>query len=228
MRRVTDWSLREVKKARTRELLVETALRMFADRGYHETTVEDICREALVSPRTFLRYFGTKADVAFGDHRELLALFRTTAEEALAEGRTLASALEAANRATGEALLADPHTPTRKAIVAREPALGGRRLQLRQDYEQVIGELIAATTGIPSGSVRVRVATGAISGAFNAFVDPILTEPSLGAGDFREASGAALDVLEGGLRDMLRATLRTNAAARSRAAGVAPKGQLQS
>jgi AcrR family transcriptional regulator len=53
-----DW--RERKKAQTRQRLQEQALRLFVERGYEATTVEQIVAAAGVSHMTFFRYFPTK------------------------------------------------------------------------------------------------------------------------------------------------------------------------
>ena len=52
--------LRELKKARTRRLIADTAARLFAERGYEHVSVSDVAREAEVAEQTVYNYFPTK------------------------------------------------------------------------------------------------------------------------------------------------------------------------
>src|ERR1700734_3225872 len=52
--------LRELKKARTRRLIADTAARLFAERGYEHVAVSDVARAAEVAEQTVYNYFPTK------------------------------------------------------------------------------------------------------------------------------------------------------------------------
>ncbi|MFG3167859.1 TetR/AcrR family transcriptional regulator [Streptomyces sp. NPDC048200] len=65
--------LRERKKDETRRGLREAAGRLFAERGFAQTTVADIAAEANVSERTFFRYFENKEALLLPDGVELYA-----------------------------------------------------------------------------------------------------------------------------------------------------------
>ena len=62
---------REQKRLDTRAALHEAAITLFASKGYEHTTVDDLCREADVSLRTFFRYFESKDDVLFAREMDI-------------------------------------------------------------------------------------------------------------------------------------------------------------
>jgi AcrR family transcriptional regulator len=66
--------LRERKKAKTRAAIQAHALRLFAQQGYAETTVDQIAEAAEVSQSTFFRYFPTKEDVVLHDRYDPLLI----------------------------------------------------------------------------------------------------------------------------------------------------------
>jgi len=57
-------SIRTQTRAVVRSLLAQTAMGLFADRGFDETTVDDVAAAAGVSRRTLFNYFASKEDLA--------------------------------------------------------------------------------------------------------------------------------------------------------------------
>src|SRR5919106_6667436 len=57
--------LRERKKQETRQLIADTARRLFAERGFEAVTVAEIAREADVAEKTVFNYFPTKEDLFY-------------------------------------------------------------------------------------------------------------------------------------------------------------------
>ncbi|MER7515231.1 TetR family transcriptional regulator [Streptomyces sp. NPDC126499] len=77
--------LRELKKERTRQVLSDTAVELFLEKGFDAVSVAEIAAAAEVSKPTLFRYFPAKEDLVlhrFADHQDEPARIVTAAREA--------------------------------------------------------------------------------------------------------------------------------------------------
>ncbi|WP_213170491.1 TetR family transcriptional regulator [Natronoglycomyces albus] len=70
------------QRLQTRRDLTTAAVRLFTERGYDETTVDQIAAAAGVARRTFFRYYQSKDDVIFPDHDDTAAQVAAVLDEA--------------------------------------------------------------------------------------------------------------------------------------------------
>ncbi|MGN6723678.1 MAG: TetR/AcrR family transcriptional regulator [Marmoricola sp.] len=68
--------LRARKQKRAREQAARIASEMFRERGYDNTSLEDIANEAEMSVSSLIRYFGNKENLALARHLDHLEAFR--------------------------------------------------------------------------------------------------------------------------------------------------------
>ncbi|WP_433332786.1 TetR family transcriptional regulator [Spirillospora sp. CA-294931] len=131
--------LRERKKRQTRRAISDAALRLFAERGYEETTIADIAAAAEVSPRTFFSYFPSKEDVVFAELDDRMA----EVAEGLADPPPGEAPLETIRRGTVEILeaLATEHGDygaVQVRLVLERPSLQARALQRLDEAQREI------------------------------------------------------------------------------------------
>lgn len=148
---MTEAGLRERKKQKTREALIDTAYRLFVEKGFEETTIEEICAAVEVSPRTFFRYFSSKEAVVFLDQDlENQIIRETLSNRQFAEDDI--SLIIRALRATASVSLKNlPRALRLYQLVMKTPSLRGKTLEIMLEAEEIIVEGLA-----PRGSARDR------------------------------------------------------------------------
>ncbi|GAB4589477.1 TetR/AcrR family transcriptional regulator [Nocardia sp. IFM 10818] len=150
--------LRERKRIRTRRALADAALRLFTEKGFAATTVEELVDAAEVSRSTFFRAFPTKEAVAIEAENELWTGYL----DALAD-RELAGPLLTALRDTlidtATALPEDwdeRYIATRRLILTA-PSLLGHVDYTRSGVEQQVVERLRDKLALPDGDLRPRI-----------------------------------------------------------------------
>ena len=85
--------LRERKKARMRQQIIDTSIRLFRSRGYEDTRVDDIVQVLEISQPTFFRYFPSKDAVLREVGRRGFSCIKEHLETELSSNATTAERL---------------------------------------------------------------------------------------------------------------------------------------
>jgi AcrR family transcriptional regulator len=159
--------LRERKKQRTRERIVEAAMTLFADRGYHATTIPDIASAANVAPRTFFSYFPSKEAVVFHDaDRDLDSLASALRDRLPGETtfdalrRWIDTSLEEWTAAEDKALL-------RKRLCREDEGLANFQGGMLARIHELLLEAIASDLDEPQDALRPQLVAAAAMGALS-------------------------------------------------------------
>ncbi|MFC8921446.1 TetR/AcrR family transcriptional regulator [Cellulosimicrobium sp. NPDC057127] len=137
--------LRERKKRRRRDDMVDAAQRLVLERGLDAVTVEDVCDAVGVSPRTFFNYFPSKDDAVLG--LEPFAVGPEVAAEFVRGGPT-GVLLDDLARLVGDLLERQAVSPERMHsaldLVQREPRLLVRHAAWIEEHRAGMVELFTA------------------------------------------------------------------------------------
>lgn len=190
-------SLRERKKLRTRQALVDAAMGLISERGFQSTTIEDIAEAADVSPRTFFRYFPSKEDAVLADHDARLRTLRAALAASPPDEPPHVTLREAVMAMAG-GVASGPTGVARARIILSEPSLLARSLELQAEYEDVVARELGKRMGVdPEHDARPRVMAGAAFGALRAAMRAWVA--SDGANDPRTIIAGAFKLLDAGL-----------------------------
>jgi AcrR family transcriptional regulator len=165
--------LRSRKKERTRRAIEDAALDLFAERGYEDTTVDEIAERAEVSKATFFRYFGTKGEVIFGDTGEQHEGLRRAIVERPSDEDDVTAVRRALQHDWTGTL--DPDRTARQARAAStSPLLRGLSFDLGMKWQTAISRALAERHGLDVPDRRCWLVAGisfaALSNAVNSWM----------------------------------------------------------
>jgi AcrR family transcriptional regulator len=152
--------LRERKKAKTRALIQQIALRLFRDQGYAATSIEEIAEAAEVSTTTVFRYFPTKPDLVIYDDLDARLMEAVRAQPA--EMNIVQVVRNACRSVFGGLTDHDMESQReRDQLMWREPELRAAALaELIRTLREVV-QLVAERTGLPADDETVIAVAGA-------------------------------------------------------------------
>jgi AcrR family transcriptional regulator len=156
--------LRERKKQRTRETIARAAHELFAERGYHATTLPDIAEAADVSTRTIFAYFPSKEDILFSD----FPVIKDALEQALAERPEGEEALETVRKfilSSHRVEKTELEEQIGRCVESDETLRSHLRARIAQ-LEDVIAAAIAKDIGAPENDLRPQVVAASLTAAF--------------------------------------------------------------
>lgn len=191
--------LRERKKRRTRETIARAALRLFAERGYDETTLADIAEAADVAPRTIFAHFENKEDILFSEEMGIFKDLKRRLDERPA-GTTTVDALR---EFVASMKAPDKDTKLRKKIVTADPALQKKMRAHHANLEPMFAESIARDLDTSPDDIRALLVAASMTAAIESVSERFFEAESGGAPITHEQSMAILDqvfeFLRGGL-----------------------------
>jgi AcrR family transcriptional regulator len=160
--------LRERKKLRNRRALAGAALRLFAERGFDATTLEELADEAEVSKSTFSRIFPAKEAAGIEAEAELWTAYLAT----LQQRRLSGTVLDGLHQALADAMTdfddgwVERWVATRR-LIAAEPALLRYVEHYRAQIKEQLSAVVAAELGLSPDDLRPHLLVEIVVTAFS-------------------------------------------------------------
>ncbi|MFF3584617.1 TetR family transcriptional regulator [Streptomyces mirabilis] len=151
-----------------RDALVAAAFQLFLERGYEQTTVDDIVTLAGVGRRSFFRYFPSKEGVVFPDHERCLTDMTAFLGAGTGEEEPVRRVCDAA-RLVLRMYAENPNfSVQRYRLTKKVPGLRAYELSVVWRYERALAEYLRGRfAGRPDGTLQADVIAAAVVAAHN-------------------------------------------------------------
>lgn len=156
-------SKREANKVKKRETIVSTAERLFLERDFDSTSMDDISRESGFTKRTIYQYFTSKEDLFYAVALKGTRQFISVCEEAYKNGGNALEKLRLLNKAYCQYYINNPqmfriinYQPDNRLNCEASPnyhALGAFKNEIVRFYMDIIAE------GKSDGSINTKLDT---------------------------------------------------------------------
>ncbi|WP_260926728.1 TetR/AcrR family transcriptional regulator [Novosphingobium sp. 9] len=175
-------------------------MRLFLERGFEATTLDDIAAAADVSRRSLFHYFGSKEEIVFSTKADFPALVA----EAINRRPVEEPLLDMVENAFVE--LAQTHLSEASRDLARliqdTPALSAGDQAKYEKFERVLAKALADRKERPQDDIECRVTAAAAIGILKLSTQAWLAAPETGPDTFGRAAFAALREVAGQAPDV--------------------------
>jgi AcrR family transcriptional regulator len=152
-------------KPTARDRLAQAAFDLFGERGYEQTTVDEIAERAGLGRATFFRQYRSKEDVIFPDHDRLLEQVRDRLRSH-SHDSALAAVADAVRLVLLHYLDEGDLARRRYALTSAVPALRDREIVSVARYQRLFREYIAERMPDPD-ALRAELMAAAVASAHN-------------------------------------------------------------
>lgn len=179
-------------KPAMRDALIAAAIQLFLERGYEQTTIDDIVALAGVGRRSFFRYFPSKEDVVFPDHEQALADMTAFLQASTDSDDPVARVCDAARLVLRMYAENPTFSVQRYRLTKKVPGLRSYELSVVWRYERTLAEYLRGRFAARrDGTLRADVIAAAVVAAHNHALRAWLR--SNGQGDAAAEMDRALD-----------------------------------
>lgn len=140
----------------SRAEIEHAAFRLFDERGFDQTTVDDIATAAGIARRTFFSYFASKNDVPWGSFEEQLAQLRQVLDATPADVPVMAAIRQAVLRFNTVDPAEQPWHRRRLALILGTPALQAHSTLRYNEWRAVINEFVTRRLDRPECALIVQ------------------------------------------------------------------------
>jgi AcrR family transcriptional regulator len=146
----------EQRRQQRRQALLDAGLELFGTKGYHSTTVEEVCRTAYVSTRNFYEEFDNREALLWSLVYEIMGDAYDALRHPAADGGP--SSLRARVAGLVHAFVDDPRRARLAFVECRGASLVQeyRRRAAQQAFAQLVGEILTERDAYPPVSVASR------------------------------------------------------------------------
>lgn len=182
--------LRERKRVETHARIQSEAMRLFLERGFETTTLDDIAKAAGVSRRSLFHYFGSKEEIVFAakaDFPDIIveAINRRPADEPLLD--------IVENALTDMAVrYQSPQARDLARLIHDTPSLSAGDQAKYEKIERVLAKALADRKSLPETDVACRVTASTAIGILKLATEAWLAGEDSGPEVFGKAAFAAL------------------------------------
>jgi AcrR family transcriptional regulator len=157
-----------MSKPPARERLAQAAFDLFDERGYEQTTVDDIADRAGLGRTTFFRHYRSKEDVIFPDHDQLLDQVRDRLGTS-SHSTALAAVSDAVRLVLLHYIAEGDLARRRYAVTSKVAALRDREIASVARYQRLFREFISDWMGDQAehAPLRAEIMAAAVVAAHN-------------------------------------------------------------